>query len=110
MARPPMAPDGLDVVSHHRRARLRPCRHQRDGRVCTTGGCAAQSAIETQDAALAARIDVQAHTVADLDRRLGQIDFAIEEAARKPQSYTAGERTRLAISYRWDLAAGRSGG
>jgi hypothetical protein len=36
---------------------------------------AAQSAIETQDAALAARIDVQAHTVADLDRRLGQIDF-----------------------------------
>ncbi len=40
---------------------------------------AATSAIETQDAALAARIDVQAHTVADLDRRLGQIDSAIEE-------------------------------
>jgi hypothetical protein len=31
---------------------------------------AAQSAIETQDAALAARIEVAAHTVADLDRRL----------------------------------------
>ena len=34
------------------------------------------SAIETQDAALAARIEVQAHMVADLDRRLGQIDTA----------------------------------
>jgi hypothetical protein len=50
---------------------------------------AAQSAIETQDAALAARIDVQAHTVADLDRRLGQIDFAIEEAAKRGRTTTA---------------------
>ena len=41
------------------------------------------SAIETQDAALAAWIDVQAYTVADLDRRLGQIDVAIEEAAKR---------------------------
>jgi hypothetical protein len=44
---------------------------------------AAQSAIETQDAALAARIDVQAHAVADLDRRLNQVDVAIEEAAKR---------------------------
>jgi hypothetical protein len=50
---------------------------------------AAQSAIETQDAALAARIDVQAQTVADLDRRLGQIDFAIEEAAKRGRTTTA---------------------
>jgi hypothetical protein len=50
---------------------------------------AAQSAIETQDAALAARIDVQAHTVADLDRRLGQIDSAIEEAAKRGRTTTA---------------------
>jgi hypothetical protein len=50
---------------------------------------AAQSAIETQDAALAARIDVQAHTVADLDRRLGQIDSAIEEAAKRGRTVTA---------------------
>jgi hypothetical protein len=50
---------------------------------------AAQSAIETQDAALAARIDVQAHAVADLDRRLGQIDFAIEEAAKRGRTTTA---------------------
>jgi hypothetical protein len=43
----------------------------------------ATAAIQTQDAALSARIDVQAHTVDDLDRRLGQIDTAIEEAAKR---------------------------
>jgi hypothetical protein len=36
---------------------------------------------QVHDAELAAKIDVQAHVVADLDRRLGQIDSAIEEAA-----------------------------
>jgi hypothetical protein len=50
---------------------------------------AAQSAIATHDAALAARINVQAHTVADLDRRLGQIDSAIEEAAKRGRTTTA---------------------
>jgi len=50
---------------------------------------AATSAIEMQDAALAARIEVQAHTVADLDRRLGQIDSAIEEAAKRGRTVTA---------------------
>jgi len=50
---------------------------------------AAQSAIETQDAALAARIDVQAHAVADLDRRLNQVDVAIEEAAKRGKTNTA---------------------
>jgi hypothetical protein len=50
---------------------------------------AAQSAIESQNAALAARVDVQAHAVADLDRRLGQIDTAIEEAARRGKTNTA---------------------
>jgi hypothetical protein len=50
---------------------------------------AVTSAIEMQDAALAARIDVQAHTVADLDRRLGQIDSAIEEAAKRGKTNTA---------------------
>jgi len=67
--------------------------------------------IETHDGALAARIDVQAHTVADLDRRLRQIDSAIEEAAkcgrtnaplsaiegqRKARQALAGERQREA--------------
>ncbi len=46
------------------------------------------AAIETQDAALAARIDVQAHVVADIDRRLGQIDSAIEEAAKRGKTST----------------------
>src|SRR5260370_1330935 len=50
---------------------------------------AAQSAIEAQDAALAARIDVQTHAVADLDRRLSQIDSAIEEAAKRGRTNTA---------------------
>jgi hypothetical protein len=49
----------------------------------------ATSAIETQDAALAARIDVAAHIVADLDRRLGQIDGAVEEAARRGRTNAA---------------------
>jgi hypothetical protein len=31
-------------------------------------------ALETQDGMLAARIELQAHTVADLNRRLGQIE------------------------------------
>jgi hypothetical protein len=50
---------------------------------------AAQSAMETQEAALAARIDVQAHAVADLDRRLGQIDSTIDEAAKRGRTVTA---------------------
>jgi hypothetical protein len=44
---------------------------------------AAAAGIEMQDAALAARIDVQSHAVADLDRRLLQIDTAVEESARR---------------------------
>src|SRR5712675_443336 len=50
---------------------------------------AAQSAIETQDAALAARIEVAAHSVADLDRRLAQIDTTIETAATRGKTATA---------------------
>jgi hypothetical protein len=49
----------------------------------------AAAAVETQDATLASRIDVQAHTVADLDRRLVQIDTVIEEAARRGKTTTA---------------------
>jgi hypothetical protein len=50
---------------------------------------AATSAIETQDAALAAKIDVQAHKVADLDRRLAQIDTAVEKATEKGRTTAA---------------------
>src|SRR5258707_1273983 len=55
--------------------------------VGSRGGAA--SAIETQDAALAARIEVAAHTVGDLDRRLNQIDTAIEEAAKRGRTTAA---------------------
>jgi hypothetical protein len=50
---------------------------------------ATTSAIETQDAALAARIEVAVHNVADLDRRLNQIDTAIEEAGKRGKTYAA---------------------
>jgi small-conductance mechanosensitive channel len=49
----------------------------------------ATSAIETEDAARAARIEVANHNVADLDRRLAQVDTAIEEAARRVRTSTA---------------------
>src|SRR5258708_5725180 len=50
---------------------------------------AAAAGIETQDAALGARIEVATHAVADLDRRLSQIDAAVEEAARRGKTATA---------------------
>jgi hypothetical protein len=43
---------------------------------------AAAAAIETQDAEIAARIEVATHAVADLDARVSQIDAAIAEATR----------------------------
>jgi hypothetical protein len=50
---------------------------------------AAVAGLETQDGALSARIEVATHNVADLDRRLGQIDSAIEEAAKRGKTNTA---------------------
>jgi hypothetical protein len=44
---------------------------------------AATSELEAKDAALAARIEVATHNVADLDRRLNQVDTTIEEAAKR---------------------------
>jgi hypothetical protein len=45
--------------------------------------------LEMQDAALAARMEIAAHNVADLDRRLNQVDLAIEEAAQRGKTNTA---------------------
>ena len=78
---------------------------------------AVQSAIEMQDAALAARIEVQTHTVADLDRRLGLTDTAIEEATKRGKTNTAlsameaQRRARASIASERNEAAGpgRSG-
>jgi hypothetical protein len=50
---------------------------------------AATSDLEWKDATLAARIEVAAHNVADLDRRLNQVDLAIEEAAKRGRTATA---------------------
>ena len=49
----------------------------------------ATSAVEAQSAQLAARIEVAAHSVADLDRRPEQIDRAVEEAARRGKTNAA---------------------
>lgn len=50
---------------------------------------AAQSAVEIQNAALAARIELAAGKVADIDRRIGQIDQTVEVAARRGKTRTA---------------------
>src|SRR5882672_7040356 len=50
---------------------------------------AATSRIEEQTADLEAKISVQAHTVADLDRRLAQIDAAVEKATEKGRTTAA---------------------
>jgi uncharacterized coiled-coil protein SlyX len=50
---------------------------------------AATSRIEEQTADLEAKISVQAHTVADLDRRLAQIDTAVEKATEKGRTTAA---------------------
>jgi hypothetical protein len=42
-----------------------------------------------RDAALAAKIEVAAHNVADLDRRLNQVDITIEEAAGRGKTNAA---------------------
>ena len=58
---------------------------------------AATSAIERQDASLTARTEVAAHTVADVERRLGQIDSIIEQAVKHG-------RTVNALTTRRDIA------
>jgi hypothetical protein len=49
----------------------------------------ATSRLEEQTADLKAKIDVQAHKVVDLDRRLAQIDATIEEAAKRGRTNSA---------------------
>jgi hypothetical protein len=50
---------------------------------------AAQAGLEIQDADLGARIEVATSKITDLDRRISQIDIAIEEAARRGRTNTA---------------------
>jgi hypothetical protein len=63
----------------------------------------ATASIEAEASTLAARIEVQSHTVADLDQRLGQIDAAIGEMVKRGRTSGALEaigaqrRTREAL-------------
>jgi hypothetical protein len=50
---------------------------------------AATSHLEAQTADLDVKISVQTHNVADLDRRLSQIDSAVEEAAKRGRTNAA---------------------
>jgi hypothetical protein len=50
---------------------------------------AAQTVVEMQDAEVAGKIEVAAGRVGDLDRRIGQIDSAIEEAAKHGKAAAA---------------------
>src|SRR5262249_22088950 len=64
---------------------------------------AVRPAIETQDAILAARIEVQAHALAKPDERLGKIDPRIENAAKRGAASTiVGQRKAHQV-----LAGGR---
>jgi hypothetical protein len=52
--------------------------------VAAHAGSRPRQSSRSQEAAFTARIEVAAHTVADLGRRLGQIDTAIAEAGPTP--------------------------
>lgn len=73
---------------------------------------AAQATMEMADAALVAKLEVAAGRLADLDRRLGQIDSAIEEATKRGRTTTAlaameGQRqTRASLAGEREKAAG----
>jgi hypothetical protein len=74
---------------------------------------AVTAGIEAQDATLAAKLESQIHIVADLGRRLNQVDLAIEEAAKRGRTTTAltaieGQRkTRAALVDQRNREAGR---
>jgi hypothetical protein len=67
----------------------------------------AQSSVEMQDAALAAKIDVQAHKVADLDRRIAQVDGMVEEASKRGRTKTAQQAMESQRKVRAGLAEER---
>jgi hypothetical protein len=70
------------------------------------------TALETKTAALDAKINVEQRTVLDLDRRLNQIDLAIETAAKRGKSGTflsaieSQRKARTALASERNEAAG----
>jgi hypothetical protein len=73
---------------------------------------ASASAVQVRDADLAARIEVGAGKVADLDRQIGQIDAAVAAATQRAKANTAvsvmeGQRkARAALANEREKAAG----
>jgi hypothetical protein len=73
---------------------------------------AAASAVQVHDAEIAARLEAAAGKLADIDRRLGQIDTAIETAAKSGKTQTAlsaiesQRRARAALAGEREQAAG----
>jgi len=68
---------------------------------------AATSAFESESAALAARTEVQSHTVADLDMRLGEINAAIVEMTKRGRVNGALDAIAAQRKARGDLVAQR---
>jgi hypothetical protein len=74
---------------------------------------AATAALEEKTADLDGKISVQAHSVADLDRRVSQIDSAIEVAVGRGKTNTAlstmeaQRRCRTALVDEWKREAGK---
>jgi hypothetical protein len=74
------------------------------------GRGATAAAIETEDAALAAGTEVAAHNVTDLDRRLNQLDGAIESSDQARQggggSFSNRRAAQSPCGVGWRAAAG----
>jgi hypothetical protein len=51
---------------------------------------AAEAATDQQATTVGARIEAQAHVVGDLDRRIGQVDQAVEESAKRGRGAGSG--------------------
>jgi len=94
LALPAIARDGPGLAPYPRCARRRPCHHQCDWCLCSTRCRPCRRAwsgyIGDRDAGRdSCGPEVAAHTVADLDRRLGQIDSTIEESAKRGRATSA---------------------
>jgi len=66
------------------------------------------AANEEEAAASRAKIDAQSHVIADLNRRIAQIDSAIEEATKRGRSVSAMDLSRDQRKYREALVNERS--
>jgi hypothetical protein len=68
---------------------------------------ASASAVDERIGSLDARLNAQRAAVADLERRLGQVDGAVEEATKRGRTKSALELAASAAKQRAELAVGR---